>query len=77
MLRDFANHGLHSLDDLGEILMVADTPCSAGSSRCIGCASGLAILVIDINQINVTRHIEFARAQLTHANNPQRGFLLA
>ena len=77
MLRDFANHGLHSLDDLGEIFMVADTPCSAGSPRYIGCASGLAIFVIDINQIDVARYIEFARAQLTHANNPQRGFLIA
>ena len=77
MLRDFANHGLHSFNDLGEVLMVADTPSSAGSSRCIGCASGLAIFVIDINQINVTRYIEFACAQLAHANNPQRGRLIA
>ena len=74
MLRHFANHGLDYFDDLGEILMVADASCPSGNTRCIRCARRLSIFVIDINQIDIARDIELARAQFAHANDPQHGF---
>ncbi len=37
----------------------------------VGGAAGLAFVLVDVNQVDVTRHIEFARAQLAHADDPQ------
>ncbi len=73
MLSDFANHGLHGLDDLGKVLMVADAPRSMGDTGYIYRAGGFAVLVVDINQIDIAGDVEFACPQFAHAHNPKQG----
>ena len=41
----------------------------------IGAPAAFAVRVVDINQINVAGHIQFARAQLAHAHAQERGLL--
>ena len=65
MLGGVANQAVDGAHGAAKVLLVGQ----AAPPVCIG--SGLAVLVVHINQIDVTRNIEFARAELAHANDPQ------
>ena len=54
---------------LAEIFMVRDP------AALLGIASRLAVLVIDIDQVDVAGDVELARTQLAHADDPQLGAL--
>ena len=59
------------LTALREIFVVGD----AAAPSCD--AGGLAIVVVHVDQVDVARHVEFARAELAHADDPQLGALAA
>ena len=65
----------HSLvdvfDQLAEKFVVGDAQAT------LGIAGGLAVLVVDINQVNVARDVEFSRAQFAHAHDPALGHHIA
>ena len=61
------NQAVNQFDGLGKVIMVADAPAT------IGQATGFAVFVVHINQVNVARHIQLARAKLSHADDPQHG----
>ena len=65
VLGGVANQAVDGAHGAAKVLLVGQ----AAPPVCIG--SGLAVLVVHINQIDVTRHIELARAKLAHANDPQ------
>jgi hypothetical protein len=45
------------------------------AAAAVGVAGGFAVLVVDVDQVDVARHVELARAQLAHADHPQLGAL--
>ena len=65
VLGGLADEAVDVLDDLGEVLVVADAPSPAFHAR------RLAVLVIDVHQVDVAGHIEFARPELAHADDPE------
>jgi len=59
-------HGVVDVfDGLAEILVVAD---AVAPLRVPG---GFAVLVVDVDQVDVARHVEFARTELAHADDPE------
>ncbi len=67
MLCGVADQGVDGLDLLRKIFVVGD------GAPAILAAGGFAVMVVDVNQVDVAGDIEFARAQLAHANHPQLG----
>jgi hypothetical protein len=65
VLGGIAHQRIDGLDHLGKKLLVGNAPAA------FGVAGRLAVLVVDVNQVNVAGHIEFTRAQLAHANDAQ------
>ena len=65
MLGGVANQAVDLADRLAEVLLIGKTVAS------FGIAGGLAIAVIDIDEVDVTGDVEFARAKFAHADNPQ------
>ena len=63
------NMGADQAHQFIEILLVADLPTA------IGAACGLAFAFIDKNDVDIAGGIEFARAQFTHAHDPQHAVL--
>ena len=68
-----ANQGVHGLDLRGKKFPIGD----AATARHIRVAAsgGAAVLVVDVDQVDVAGHIEFASAQFAHAHHPQMGRL--
>ena len=66
-----ANQGVNQFDGFGKVVVVAD------ASTTIGQAGGLAVFVVHINQVDVARYIQLARAKFAHANDPQYRALAA
>ena len=67
MFGGVADQRIDGLDLVRKVLVVG---CLAAAVRA---ASGLAILVIHIYEVDVAGDIELARAQLAHADHPQAG----
>ena len=65
MLGDFADQRINHLYGTAEVLMVGDAPAP------IAGASGVAIAGIHVDQVDVARYVELARAEFSHADNPQ------
>jgi hypothetical protein len=63
----FAHRAVDVFDRLAEILVVADDP----PAGCI--ASGLAVLVKHVDQVDIAGDVELAGAQLAHADHPHLG----
>ncbi len=43
----------------------------ASRPRVAGVAGGLAVVVVEVDQVDVARHVELARAELAHAHDPE------
>ena len=69
MLGGVAHQSKDGLDGSAEVFLYGDL------AQTFGIASCLTILVIDIDEIDVARDIEFSRTQLAHAHHPKLGFL--
>lgn len=67
MLRGVAYQRINGLDLLAEVFLVGY------AVSAFGIAAGLAILVVDIDEINVAGYIEFTCTKLAHADNTQLG----
>ena len=65
VLGGIANQAVQCLDLVRKILVVGNAATPVGQACCF------AIMVIDINQVNVTGDIELAPAQFAHADDPQ------
>ena len=65
VLGGVAHQGINGLDHLGKKLLVGN------AATALGIAGGIAVLVIDVDQVNVAGHVEFARTQLAHADDAQ------
>ena len=65
MLGGIAHQAVDGLDRAGKIFMDRDSV----KPLCIACR--FAILVKDINQINVAGDVQLTGAQLAHANDPK------
>ena len=65
MFRHIAREDINRSHRPGEIFLVGETPAP------LGVTGGLTVLVIDINEVNVTRYIEFPRTELAHAHDPK------
>ena len=63
----FADQRVEALADLRKILVRAD---AAGAVAALA-AVGVTIFLVDVDQVDVGRHIEFARAELAHADDPE------
>ncbi|MCY1525749.1 hypothetical protein D9M68_607410 [compost metagenome] len=61
----FAHGVVDVLDRLAEVLVVADAVAA------LGIAGGLAVVVVHVDQVDVARHVELARAELAHADHPE------
>ena len=66
---DVANQVVDGLDLTGKILVVGNL------AAAISATGGLAVLVVDINQVNIAGDIQFTRSELAHAYDPQLGTL--
>ena len=62
-----ANSGVDRTHQLAKIFLVGN----ATTAQCIACR--LPVLVIDIHQVNVARHVELARPEFAHADHPYLG----
>ena len=61
-------HGLVNVfDQLAKKLVVGDAQAT------LGVAGGLAVLVVDVNQVDVAGDIEFSSAEFAHAHDPALG----
>jgi len=67
MLGGVAHQRVDAAHGPGEVLVVAD------ATPAVRQAGGFTVFVVDVDQVDVARHIELARAQLAHAHDPQRG----
>ena len=63
-------HGVVDVfDRLAKVLVVADAVAA------LFVAGGFAVVVVDVDQVDVAGHVELARAQLAHAHHPHLGAL--
>ena len=69
MLGGVADQALDQLDGAGEVFVHRDLPAP------VVAAGGFAIVVVDVDQVDVARHVQLARAELAHADHPQLGAL--
>ena len=63
----FTDRVVDVLDRLGEVLVVADAVAA------VFVAGGLAVFVVDVDQIDVAGDVELARAEFAHADHPELG----
>ena len=64
-----ADQAVDQLDGAREVVLHRDLPAP------IGAPGGLAIGIVDVDQVDVARHVQLARAELAHADDPQLGAL--
>ena len=67
VLGGVADQGVDRAHRLGEVLLVRD------AAAPLGIAAGFAVLVVDVDQVDVARDVEFACAELAHADDPEQG----
>ena len=65
VLGGVAHQAVDGLDGAGEVFVVGDAAPAALD------ACGVAVVLIHIDQVDVARHVQLARAQLAHADDPQ------
>jgi hypothetical protein len=65
VLGGVAHQGVDDFDGLAKVFLVGNT------APAVGHASGVAVQVVDVDQVDVAGHVELARAQLAHAHHPQ------
>ena len=66
MLGGLADQRVQRASGAGEVFVVGQP------SAPVGHAGGLAVALIDVDQVDVAGDVELARAQLAHADDPQR-----
>ena len=67
MFGGVAHQAVNGLHGAGEVFLYGDLAAPVFP------ASGFAVFVVDIDQVDVGRHIQLARAQLAHADHPHLG----
>ena len=63
MLGDVTNQAVDGLDRTRKIFVVRD------ASAAFGAAGGVAIVLVDVDQVDVAGDIELARTELAHADD--------
>jgi len=71
VLGGVADQAVDQLDGAGEVFLHRNL------AAAVVAAGGLAVLVVDVDQVDVARHVQLARAQLAHADHPQLGAFAA
>ena len=66
MLGGVANHAVNRTHGLGEVLVVGD----ACAPLCV--TRSFAILIVNVDQIDIAGDIEFTRTKLAHTDNPEQ-----
>ena len=61
-----ANQAVQGAHGTAKVFLIAE----AATPLCV--TAGLAVLVVDIDQVDVARDIQFTRTQLAHAHHPER-----
>ena len=64
VLSGITDQGVHALDGAGEVILTRDFVAA------FTVAQGFAVLVVHINQVDVTGHVQFTGTQLAHADDP-------
>jgi hypothetical protein len=67
VLLGVAHQRVDDLHRLGEVFLVFD------AATAIGFARGFAVVVVDVDEIDIAGHVELAPAELAHAHHPHLG----
>ena len=69
VLRGLAHQRINGAHPLAKILLVGNAAPALGRAR------RLAVLVVDVNQVNIAADVQFTRAQLAHADHAYRALV--
>ena len=65
MLGGVAHQCINAFDGAAKVFVVRE------HAAAIGLARGLAVMLVDVDQVDIAGDIELARAQLAHADDPE------
>ena len=65
MLGGVTNQAEYAFDGPAKVFMVGD------DTAAVGQALGVAVMLVDVDQVDVAGDIELARSQLSHPNDPK------
>ena len=71
VLSGFADQLVQALGRFGEIFLKADAVAARKRAGLARCACGLAVGLVQIDQVDIAGNIQFACAQLAHAHDPE------